>query len=150
MSCNAIAALSKRFLGFQLELLQNYGFYKLFLYFALEITLVVYLNFLMEKSNPHIPEGVNIYITFTRPTHLLQFLCFRDSCHVSATLKYQTALETTGNSIPAVLWPGAVFARAPDALSVLEAVAAVPRQPHEAARLRAQKNFCTTMQSMIT
>ena len=53
------------------------------------------------------------------------------------------------SSISAVLRPAAVCARAPDALSVLEAVAAVHRQPHEAARLRAQKSFCTPMQSMI-
>lgn len=33
-------------------------------------------------------------------------------------------------------------------MSVLEAVAAVHRQPHEAARLRAQKSFCTTIQNI--
>ena len=54
------------------------------------------------------------------------------------------------SSISAVLrGPAAVCARAPDAFSVLGAVAAVHRQPHEAARLSAQKSFCTPMQSMI-
>ena len=53
------------------------------------------------------------------------------------------------SSISAVLrGPAAVCARAPDAFSVLGAVAAVHRQPHEAARLSAQKSFCTPMQSM--
>ena len=56
MSCNEIAALSKRLLGFQLLLMDNF--------------------FLMEKSNPHIPEGVNVYITFTRP------ICYNFSAFV--------------------------------------------------------------------
>ena len=56
LSCNEIAALSKRLLGFQLLLMDNF--------------------FLMEKSNPHIPEGVNVYITFTRP------ICYNFSAFV--------------------------------------------------------------------
>ena len=77
-------------------------------------------------------------------------LLLSSSCPPStvAWLNDQTGLETI--SISAALWSGAVCARAPYTVSVLEAVAAVPKQPHEAARLRAHTNFVQKVQSMIT
>ena len=56
LSCNEIAALSKRFLGFSPAAS------------PLMVMLIdLRLNFLME-SDPHILEGVSVYITFTRPS----------------------------------------------------------------------------------